>query len=403
MNKLRPVREVALREIKERGRSRAYLLTSIFTLLLVVGIVVIPTFIDGGTTEGTVGSVGEGNSTIVDAAELIGNAGDDPAGEPSYTLDTTEYATREEGESALENGEIEALLVDAREVVTEGSGGFGGSSLVNLLQRGAASLELERLVAEQGEAAAEVIDIMTSDPLELSSVSGDEPIDESQGLVAYAGLMLLYVAILLYGTWILTGVTEEKTNRVVEVLLSSVRPWQLLGGKIAGIGTLGLLQFGLTIGIAAFAISLTGVFELPELALVSVLNLVLWFILGFLLFAVLFAAAGSLVSRMEDAQTSAMPMTLLAVAGLFVAITALDNPDGLVAIIGSYVPLTSPFVVPVRAALGGIAAWEYVLAVLVTLGSIVFFLFVAGRIYSGGLLQFGGKIKIKDAWRSANG
>ena len=105
---------------------------------------------------------------------------------------------------------------------------------------------------------------------------------------------------------------------------------------------------------------------------------------------------------MEDAQTAAMPMTMLAVAGMFVSIAALENAEGVVAKIGTYVPLTAPMVVPVRAALNGIAPWEYALAVLITVGTIALMLLLAGRVYAGGLLQFGGKIKIKQAWQSAN-
>ena len=92
------------------------------------------------------------------------------------------------------------------------------------------------LVAESGQAAADVIEVMTSDPLETTTLSGQEAGDETRGAVAYAGLLLLYLAVLLYGNWMLAGVTEEKSNRVVEVLLSSVKPWQILAGKIIGIG-----------------------------------------------------------------------------------------------------------------------------------------------------------------------
>jgi ABC-2 type transport system permease protein len=403
MTSLGAIWEIARREIRERGKSKAYLLTSLLTLLLVIGIIVVPTLIGGGTDEYKVGSLGEGNAAIVEAAERIGNVGLESGEDPRVGIEIVEFEDRETADAALEAGEVDVLLVDAEEMVTEGGTGLFGSSLARLLQRGAATVELERLVAESGEAATEVIDVMTSDPLELSSLSGEDPSDETGTIIAYVGLILLYMAILLYGTWILTGVTEEKTNRVVEVLLSSVRPWQLLAGKILGIGLLGLGQFGLTILIGAVAIKLTGAFDLPELPIGGVINLVVWFVLGFLLYAVLFGAAGSLASRMEDAQTAALPMTALAVIGFFVSIRSLDNPDGLLASIGTFVPLTAPFVVPVRAALGAIEPWEYVLAVLITIGTIVAMVFVAGRVYAGGILQFGGKIKVRDAWRSANG
>jgi len=404
MSGMGAVWQVAKREMKERGRSKAYLLTSLFTILIVVGIVVIPTFFEGGTSEYEVGSVGEGNAEIVDAAIQIGNAGDIEGEDPSVAMEVIEYDSRQEGEIALAEDEVDILLVDATEIVTDaaGAGGLGGNSLSNLLQRGAATLELERLVAEEGNAAAEVVELMTTDTLEVTSLDGEDPVDESQVFVAYAGLMLLYVAILLYGTWILTGVTEEKTNRVVEVLLSALRPWQLLGGKIVGIGMLGLTQLAITLLMAALAINFTGVLDLPEIPIANLAGIILWFVLGFLLYAVLFAAAGSLVSRMEDAQTAAMPMTMLAVAGMFVSIAALENPEGIVARIGTFFPLTAPMVVPVRTALNGIAAWEYILAVVITVASIGLMLWIAGRVYAGGLLQFGGKVKVKDAWQSAS-
>ncbi len=393
--------QVAAREIKERARTKAYLITTLLTLLIIVGLIVVPPLVEGGTDEFSIGVSGEGNTAIVEAAELLANANDGPDAEPSVSIDTTEYASRAEAAAALEAGDVEALLVDGYEVIIE-TAGLQGNALVNLLQRGAATVELERIVSEQGQAAADVISVMTSDPLETTTLSGEDASDNTKTLVAYAGLMLLYVAILLYGTWILTGVTEEKSNRVVEVLLSSIRPWQLLGGKILGIGTLGISQFIGTIAVALIANEIAGTFELPTLDPKLMLNLVLWFVLGFLLFAVMFGAAGSLVSRMEDAQNVAFPMSLLAVAGFLVSNVALDDPNGLAATIGTFFPLTAPFVVPVRTALEAIPAWQYVASAALAAAAIVGLVFVAGRIYAGALLRFGGRVGLKEAWRGAN-
>ena len=188
---------------------------------------------------------------------------------------------------------------------------------------------------------------------------------------------------------------------MVEVLLAAVRPWQLLAGKVLGIGVLGLVQFGVTILLAAVAITITGLFDLPELPLVNVANLVLWFVLGFVVYAVLYGTAGALVNRMEDAQTTALPVTLLAGGGFFVSIAALDDPNGVVALVGTLIPLTAPFVVPVRAVLGAITVWEYLAAIVITVGSIVLLIMLAGRIYAGGLLRYGSRVKVTEAWRSA--
>jgi ABC-2 type transport system permease protein len=394
--------QVARREITERGRSKAYLITTVVTLLLVLGLVIVPGLLGGGTEEYTIGSVGDGNQPIVESAELLRNAGDEPEDEESVAISIVEFDNLEDAETALADGEVDAVLVDGSEVVVESVGGFGDSAVVSLLQRGAASIELEVLVSESGQAAADVIDVMTSDPLETTTLSGQEAGDESAGVLAYAGLMLLYIAILLYGTWILTGVTEEKSNRVVEVLLSSVKPWQLLAGKIAGIGILGIAQFTGTILVAVVALQLTGAVELPNVSASSVITLVVWFVLGFLLYAVMFAAAGSLVSRMEDAQNVAFPMSLTAVAGFFVSIAALNDPDGAAAVIGTFIPLTAPFVVPVRAALDAIPLWQYLLSIVIVVATIAMLTLVAGRIYAGALLRYGGRTKLREAWRSAS-
>jgi ABC-2 type transport system permease protein len=398
---MRTVWQVALREIREHGRSKSFLITTLVTLLLVAALVVVPGLIGGDTSEYTVGDIGEGNEPIVAAAEQLGNASDEPDAEPSVSIELVPYDDRATAEAAMDDGDLDAVLVDGSEVVVETVGGFGGSELLALLQQGAASVELEAIVSEGGQAAADVIQVMTSDPLETTTLSGPDEGDDTRGAVAYAGLLLLYMAVLLYGQWMLNGVTEEKSNRVVEVLLSSVKPWQILAGKIIGIGSLGIAQFAGTILVALLAVSLTGALELPSLDLATVANLILWFILGFLLFAVMYGAAGSLVSRMEDAQNVAFPMSMIAVAGFFVSIAALGDPDGTVAVIGTFIPFTAPFVVPVRAALDAIPAWQYIAAVVITIAAIVGLTLVAGRIYAGGLLRFGSRVKLREAWRSA--
>jgi len=392
---------IARRELRERGRSKTYLITSVVTALLIVGLILIPQLLDGGTDDYKVGTVGSGNEPIIEGAELLGNANVEPGAEASISVTQVDFEDREEAEAALEAGEIDAILVEGSEVIVEAVGGFGESPIVSFLQRGAASVELESIVAQEGDVAADVIQIMTSDPLEITTLSGQVAGDESRGAVAYAGLLLLYGAVLLYGSWILSGVTEEKTNRVVEVLLSSIKAWQLLAGKILGIGILGIGQFTATILIAITTIRLVGVFELPTLNAFAVVNLIVWFILGFLLFAVMFGAAGSLVTRMEDAQSVAFPMSMIAVVGFFVALATLSDPDGVVAVVGTFIPLTAPFVVPVRAALDAIPWWQYAAAVVLTIGTIVWLVFVAGRIYAGGLLRYGGRVKVREAWQSA--
>lgn len=393
---------VAVREIRERGRSKAYLITMAVTLLIVVGLILIPQAFAGRTTQVQVGLVGPENEEIVEAARRLAAAGDEQGVQPSMIINTTRFDDRAAAEDALAGRGVQAVLVDGREVVMERGPGFFGSPLLSLLRRGAATVELERLVAEEGRPAADVIAVMTSSPLELTTLTGEDVDDMARSVVAYAGLILLYLAVVLYGTWILTGVTEEKSNQVVEVLLSSIRPWQLLGGKIIGIGTLGMAQFAGTIVVGTILLELSGVFEVPAVDTATVVNLIVWFVLGFLVYAVMFGAAGSLVSRPEEAQNISFPLTLVGVVGFFVAITALNNPDGTASVVATFVPLTAPFVIPVRATLDALPAWHYAVALVVTLATIAGLVILGGRIYAGGLLRFGARVKVKEAWRGAN-
>lgn len=402
MSGLRTLGKVAWREIRERLRSRAYLIATALTILIILGLIVVPPLFASDTEESTIGVVGDGNQVIVDTAVDLGNANDEPGDPPSIAIDTITYDDKETAVAAMESGEVDAVLVEGTELVVESTGGFGGSAIADRLQRSAGAVRIESVIAEEGQSAVDIIEILTTDALDVTTLTaGDAEDDQSRTLIAYFGLLLLYMAVLLYGTWILTGVTEEKSNRVVEVLLSSVQPWQILGGKILGIGTLALAQLLGTITVALVALRVTDAFDLPPVEAISVLNLVIWFVIGFLIFAVLFGAAGSLVSRTEDANTIALPMTMTAVVGFFVSITALDDPNGPVAVVSTFIPLTAPFVVPVRAGLQAIPAWQYVLAVALALAAIVVLTFLAGRIYAGGILRFGSRVGWREAWRAS--
>ena len=399
---MRALWQVAWREITERVRSKAYLITTVLTVLIILGLIVVPTLFGSDTEEVTVGSVGGGNDEIIATAVELQNANDEPGDPPTIAIESVEYPDRDSAVEALEEGEVDAVIVNGEEVVVTSTTGFGGDSLVGGLQAAAGAVQIQEVVEEQGQQAADIIAIITSEPLEVTPLSGGDGEDSaSRTAIAYFGLLLLYLAVLLYGTWILTGVTEEKSNRVVEVLLSSIRPWQVLGGKILGIGTLAMVQLLGTVLVAVLALRFTEAFDLPPIEVTAVLNLLLWFIIGFLLYAVLFGAAGSLVSRMEDANSIAMPMSMAAVVGFFISIATLNDPDGTVALIGTFVPITAPFVVPVRTALQAIPAWQYLLSLAISVVTIVILTRVAGRIYAGGLLRYGGRVKVREAWRSA--
>lgn len=400
MTGARGVLLVAGRELRERGRSKAYIISTIVTLIILAGAIVIPSLIGGDETTYEIGVVGEGGQSIIDTASELARqrAGDDPADE----FVVTEFATTADAEAAMEDGDVEAVVIGGSELLVKNQGGFGGSSAPRYLQEAASTRRVQELVADDAE-AARVIGLLASEPLEVRTLGGEDLDDQDlRGAIAFGGLILMYIAVLTYGNWMLSGVTEEKTNRVVEVLLSTLRPWQIFAGKLVGIGLLGMGQMIVLIGVAAVALTVNGSLDVPTLPLDSVVALIGWFILGFLLYATLFGAAGSLVSRMEDAQNAAAPLSILAVVGYLFSFISLNDPSGTVSVIGTFIPFTAPYVAPIRLAFGEISGWEMAAAVLVTAVTIVVMVRLAGRVYSGGLLRFGSKVKWREAFRATD-
>lgn len=220
--------------------------------------------------------------------------------------------------------------------------------------------------------------------------------------VAYIGSLLLLMSLAVYGQWVLTGVVEEKNNRVVELMLSAIRPRQLLAGKVIGIGLLGLAQLALVAGLAAILLA-AGVFDAPASLGGSLVLVVPWFALGFALYAVAYAAAGALASRQQDANSAGQPVTYTLLAAYFVGYVALSaDANGTLAHILTVFPLTAPLVLPARDALVGVALWEQLLAVALTLASIYALNRLAGRVYARGLLHAGPRLKARTAWRASH-
>jgi ABC-2 type transport system permease protein len=210
------------------------------------------------------------------------------------------------------------------------------------------------------------------------------------------GVLLLVIA--TFGSLVLSGVVEEKANRVVEVLLTRIPARTLLAGKIAGIGLLGLAQIGAT-GIAALvAVTAVGT-DLPSVRPTVVAWALVWFVLGYGLYATAFGVLGSLASRVEDAQSAAGPVSVVLFVGYFASFAALGSPDTTWAMLVSMFPPTAPLAMPGRIALGVAAWWEPLLAVALTLATIAVLVRVGGRVYVSALLHGGAPLSLRAAWR----
>lgn len=400
MSSMSTLRLVIGRELRTRGTSKAYLLGMVAILVVLSGAIVIPSVLDDQTTSVDIGAVGTGNDALLDLTRQLVT---DRAGDDEVEFEVTTYADADAARVGLADGDVSMVLVDGTAILRESSSAFSNDDLEQRVQEAAATLALQDRLDGSGVELAEITSVLSSQPLEVRTVQGvaDAEQDNARSFIAYAGMMMLYMAILIFGAWTLQGVTEEKSSRVVEVLLATVEPWQLLAGKVIGIGLLGLAQFGITVAWALTLIRVTGALNLPVIPVDSAVTLVVWFVLGFALYSTMFATAGALVGRSEDAQSVSFPVSMTAIVGFIVSFQALSEPSGVLARVTTFVPLMSPFVVPIRVAFQEIAVWEQLLAVAVTVGLVVVLIRIAARIYAGGALHFAGRLGLRAAWTGA--
>ncbi len=233
---------------------------------------------------------------------------------------------------------------------------------------------------------------------------------ESSFALAYAMSLILYMALLLYGVQVMGAVIEEKQNRINEVLVSSLRPVELLLGKVLGVGSAGLLQIGIWAGaflvLSNFRVEIAGAFgvppetvrgiDIPALPLDLLLVFLMFFLLGFFLYASAYAAVGATCNSLQETQQSSMPVTLLIVVGFFAVFSLLNDPGGSMAQILSFVPFFAPLIVPVRYSLNPIPLPELLAATLVTVLGMLAVAWLAGRIYRVGILAHGKKPKLRE-------
>ena len=225
--------------------------------------------------------------------------------------------------------------------------------------------------------------------------------DDAATLVAFVGALLLFMSLAFYGQWVISGVVEEKNNRVVEVILSAVRARHLLAGKVIGIGSLGFAQLALVAGLAA-GLLVTGVFDAPAELGGDMALVIPWFVLGFALYAVAYAVAGALASSQQNAETAGQPVTYALIAVFWAGYLALSsNAEGPLASLLTVFPLTAPLVLPARSALVGVPLWQHALAVVLVLVTIYALVRYAGRVYAHGLLHGGSRLGVRAAWRLA--
>ena len=428
---------VITQEYKNRVAKKSFLVLTLLMPLLFVALIFTPIWLatlkDGEVKlVAVVDQTGKYESVFTDNDaynfELIG--------EPIDSLRTSEKRSDYEAIVVISND-----LATTPEAVTIYSEKQVNIELKNFIEQGLSSfVEKEKLLSHNIPNIQEIIDKSQAN-VHVNTIKwsedGSEEISSSEVAIAIGMVftMLIYMFIFVYGAQVMSSVVQEKTNRIVEVLICSVKPFELMMGKIISIALVGLTQFGiwllLTIGLVMVAGQFLGGSINPEtmvnveqmsdaaaiqqasselnfdniMAMIMSVNpfelisyFIIYFIGGYLLYASIFAAIGSAVDNETDTQQFMLPVTIPIIFAIYAAIYGAQNPDGPLAFWCSMIPFTSPIVMMVRLPFG-VPMWEKLLSVAILIASFIGTTWMSAKIYRTGILMYGKKPSWKEMWK----
>ncbi len=419
---------IARRELKMRFRQRSYRIATIVQVLIVTLVALAPVLVlkflpdtvNTGPDQGTVAVVDEADASLSIRMPLYlaTMAGDE---EP---MDVRMVDSADEARALVEDGDVDAALIatrdDAGEMVLDlvTQEGDTASARSQQVIGAAAATVMEDRIQRSGLSAAEVEQVFSAPDVTVTTASGeaasaDAGPDVASYVISFIATILLFLAVVLYGQWIATGVVEEKSSRIMEIMVNAATPRDLLAGKVLGIMLAALLQFGpmLIVGGLIFSFlpqigDLMGVevsdvldIDFGQLTSTAILGFLVYFILGFLLYGSLYAGVGSLVSRQEEVSTVVAPLSIVMFAGYFAAISSLSDPDTIIAKTAFLIPLTSPFVGVPRLLLGNPSLGEVALSVGLLVLTVLLAMWIAGRLYRIGVLMYGQRPGLKSLLR----
>ena len=394
MSSMQAVWLVAERELRTRLRSKAYRITTIALMLLVIAFALVMQLVSSLDSEKKVGYTDSAAVVMRDVSAIARGRG-----EP---VDAQRVGSVSAGRKLVSDGSLDALVLGTdgtrMDVVVDEKLDDG---LRSTLTAAAGQSALTQQITGLGGDPAEVAAAVSGATVEVDALSPSPSFDPQRLAVGSVAGILIYLALITTGQTVAQGVVEEKSTRVVELLLATIRPWQLMTGKVLGIGLIGLLQVAAVGVTGVVAGQVTGALSLSLSTSISVVAwLVVWFVLGFTLYSLVFAGLGALVSRQEDVGgVTAIPTTLL-VVGYVVGISILPNaPDNPVAAGLSLVPLFSPTLMPMRLAMGEVPVWQTLTSLLLAIATVPFLVSLSGRIYRNGVVRTGTRLSLREAVR----
>lgn len=393
LNSFSAVSLIAKREFTVQVMKKSFVISNAIILAVIVGgIVAFSIFSGSGDEEREVVGIA-GDQSIAAVVEATGDA----VGSP---VEVREIADAAAARSGVESGDLDVALVPdgtdgAYTAVTESD--LTGT-LRAVVEGSVATQATNTALAQQGVDQNELGAATSAATVTVDAIDPPDPEAGQRTALALSAVFLLYAQIIGFGMYVAMGVVEEKSSRVVELLLSTVRPLQLLWGKILGIGAVGIVQLALY-GIAGVGAGLgTGVLTVTGAAVSVFAATLAWFVLGFAFFAVLYAAGGSMVSRQEDVNSTTMPLLILIMAMFFAAFYSVSDPESTLANTLSWIPPFSAIMMPLRIAAGVTSPVQIVGSAVLMVVTTAILAMGAAKIYQRSILRIGKTVSWKEAF-----
>lgn len=419
---------VAKREYQQRIRSKGFWIATLILPLFVVAATVLPSLLL--TKSRTKQRVVVVDATGQVAPRLLEKRPDDAGSAVKEQVASFEFLTeppaedrqaqRAELDRRVLAKEINAWIWIDEEVLTGKPGEkpveYHAKSVSNFMTQEVLQDDLSYVVrrvrlADAGFDPDRVGSLLEQVDLETVRVSAEGSRAEG-GLAgaafAYVLFLMLYMVLVIWGQQVMQGVLEEKSSRIIEVVLSSVKPFELMMGKLVGICLVGLTQFGLWLvtmavvtapGVIASIGGLPEGVKLPTVTAAMVLNFALLFVLGFFVFSTLYAAIGAMFNNLQEAQQLAGVAVFFLVIPVFLMFPIINDPGSTFAVVASLIPLFTPLLMTLRISLEMPPLWQILLAYALTLGFIVGMVWVCARIYRIGILMYGKKPTFQELWK----
>jgi ABC-2 type transport system permease protein len=391
-----------------RLKSKAFIITTVITLLMIFLITNISTIINtfDSSEADRVGVIDTGSfySSLENQIKMM---------DAEIVLEKFK-GTEDEAEEAVEQGDLDSYLVLEENEALEPTGLYKAETVAEQVTPQVIETALQQmkstLAAEKAGVTPEQLN-QIDQPVQFEKVAlekgakTEEELNQARVFV-YVLLFVIYFSVIFYGNMVAVEVATEKSSRVMEILISSVSPVKQMFGKILGIALLGLTQYAIIIASGYLFMQMQEE-ELTETGFLSFLDFgnlstslivyaIVFFILGYLLYATILAMVGSLVSRAEEVQQMIMPIQLLIIIAFFIAMFGLSTPSSTFVTISSYIPFFTPVVMFLRVGMLSIPFWEVALSLTLLVGAIVLFGIMGAKVYRGGVLMYGKSSSLKD-------